>query len=70
MRAVYQAARRHLSEDRVVTTHRSKNLKTHGVIYYVYWCTHSQQREKNGSGRLPVADAALPREVLFHLGKY
>jgi len=36
------------------------------ALYIMFTDVHTHNKEKSGSVRLPVADAALPREVLFH----
>jgi hypothetical protein len=36
------------------------------VIYVTFADLYTHNKRKSGSGGLPVADAAFPREVLFH----
>ena len=36
------------------------------VLHIMFTDLYTQNEEKNGLGGLPVADAALPREDLFH----
>jgi len=36
------------------------------VLYVTFADLYTYNKRKSGSGGLPVADAAYPREVLFH----
>jgi len=40
------------------------------VLYIMFAVLYSLNEGKSSCGGLPVADAALPREVLFQRGKF